>query len=351
MPRFGRHSIRWTVSVLALTLLSACAGGGDAVPTFVAPTPGVSSAASFISRPTYVVTAGTLNEEIVSRGELMAAQQASLYFTVGGVVKEVAVAPGQEVEAGAVIAVLNAPSQQEALLQRESALAIARLNLARIEARTPATETLSETSSAYFDLATAQQNLALAEALYEFSKAQYEQTILTAPFAGTLSSFSKQRGNSVAPYETVGTLADLSAVYVQTWLPAEVHDRVAVGDPAQIRIDGFGSTVYTGVVESIAEDATVSQGELAFPMTIALSADQALPSATQLGADVILPGEVHADVPWVPLNALTTVGTQVYLDVLRGGSIERVPVQLGITTGQQAEIVSGVAIGDTIVFP
>ncbi|MCU0522304.1 MAG: efflux RND transporter periplasmic adaptor subunit [Anaerolineae bacterium] len=230
-------------------------------------------------------------------------------------------------------------------------LIIAQLDLARIEAHTPATETLSETSSAYFDLEMARQRLILAQALYDFSKAQYEQTVLTAPFAGTLSTFGKQRGNSVAPYETIGILADLSSVTVQAWLPAENRDRVAVGDLAQVRVDGYGDTLYTGAVAAIADDAGVWQGGLAFAMTIALDPGQSLPPATQLGADVTLPGEVHADVPWVPINALTTVGTQAYLDILRQAKIERVPVQVGITNGQQAEIVSGIAVGDTIVFP
>jgi membrane fusion protein (multidrug efflux system) len=339
-----------TVAVLAL--LSGCAGSsGNAVPTFVPPTPGASSAASFISRPTYIVTTDTLREEIVTRGELAAAQQVSLYFTVSGIVKDVAVAPGQEVEAGTVLATLNAPSQEQDLLQRESNLIIAQLDLARIEARTPSTETLSETSPEYFDLATARQRLVLAQALYDFSKAQYEQTILVAPFAGTLSSFGKQRGNPVTPYETVGMLADLSSMTVQAWLPADARDRVTVGDPAQISIDGYGATTYTGAVAAIAGDATVWQGELAFPMTIALDPGQSLPLATQLAAGITLPGEVHADVPWVPVSALTTIGNQAYVDVLRTATIERVPVQVGITNGQQAEIVSGIAVGDTIVFP
>ena len=93
------------------------------------------------------------------------------------------------------------------------------------------------------------------------------------------------------------------------------------------------------------------QGELAYPVTITLDPDQALPAATQLTGDVVLPGEVHDDVPWVPPNALTTIGTQSYLDVLQASGIERVPVEVGLSNGQQVEIVSGVRVGDTIVFP
>jgi len=338
--------------LLAALTLAGCATGDDTIPTFVPPAQSTTApAASFISRPTYVVTAGTLQEQITARGELAAAQQATLSFSVSGIIKEVSVAAGEEVQEGQVIAALNAPSQQLDLMQRESALTLAQLELARIEARTPETQTLSETSAAYFDLAAARERLALAQALHAFSRAQYEATILTAPFDGILSTFNKVQGSSVTPYEIVGVLADFSAATVQAWLPAESADRVEIGDAAEVQLDGYAGVVYTGAVSAIAGEAAAWQGTLAFPLTVALDANQALPPVAQLGANVVLPGEVHADVPWVPLNALTTVGTQVYLDVLREGSIERVPVQLGITTGQQAEIVSGVAIGDTIVFP
>ena len=159
---------------------------------------------AFISRPTYEVTAGTLRSDITLRGELDAAQQASLVFPVSGIVKEVDVTPGEQVEAGATLAVLNAPAQELDLMQRESDLTIARLQLQRLQAQTPTTSTLSETSPAYIDLEIAQQRVTLAESLYAFSQAQYDRTLLTAPFAGTISSFSKQQGSQVTPYETVG---------------------------------------------------------------------------------------------------------------------------------------------------
>ncbi len=270
---------------------------------------------------------------------------------MGGVIKAVYVEPGAQVQAGTVLAELNALSVEETLLQRTSSLAIAKLELARVEARVPNTATLVLTSTLGIDLAEARERVSVAEALQANAQAQYDATVLKAPFDGTVVSFNKQQGGSVGAYETVGVLADLSKVEVQAMLPNTDRDRVSEGMAAEIRLDGYAGTTFSGVVAGLAQDAVVSQGALMFPMTITLDEGQTLPPVVQVGADVTIVGEVHADVPWVPSNALVMVGDQAYVDVLRSNRIERVPVTLGITDNQRVEITGGLQAGETIVFP
>ena len=354
MSRVKRHDSRFTIHkpseichsafvICLLILLAGCSGGGQAaVPTFVAPTPGTSSAAApFLSRPTYVVTAATLTDKISARGDLVAEQQTALLFPTAGTVKAVAVVPGQSVEAGAILAELSAPSQEQNLLQRRSALTIAKLNLQKLEAR----------EASDIDLAIAREQVALAESLTTLAEQQHAATVLTAPFAGTITMFSLQQGSRVSAYETVGTVANLEAVEIRSMLPAEAREQVDVGQSAQIRLDGYGATTFTGTVAELADDAVTWQGAPAFAMVIALDAGQALPATAQIGVDITLLGETHADVPWVPANALITLGDATYLDVLAEAGVERVAVDAGVTDGQRVEIVSGVGAGDTVVLP
>ncbi len=352
-----RPDIRPTILLTAvltalLLLLAGCGSGRENVPTFVPPTASTTSgAASFISRPTYVVTRDTLTEQIVARGDLVAAQQETLLFPMGGVVKEVYVEPGDEVTEGTVLAELNALSVEETLLSRTSSLAIAKLELARVEARVPNTATLVLTSTLGIDLAEARERVNVAEALQANAQAQYDAAVLKAPFDGTVISFNKQQGGSVGAYEAVGLLANLGEVEVQAMLPDTSRARVSAGMAAEVTFDGYAGTTFGGVVTALADDAVASQGALVFPMTIALDPGQTPPPAVQIGADVTIVGEVHADVPWVPANALVMVGDQAYVDVLRDNRIERVPVTLGITDGQRVEVATGLQAGDTIVFP
>ncbi len=342
------------VVILALGMLVGCGGGGaEAAPTFVLPTARPTEAATtgFLTRPTYTVTAGTLREEVTVRGELVAAEQAQLFFTVSGVLREVNVAPGDEVAADAVLAALNAPSLEQEVVQRAANLRLAELELARVEARAPSTVTLTATSPVTFELAMARERLSLAEALCAHAEAQLAATVLRAPFAGTVTSFNKQQGGRVDPYEVVGVVADLAAVEVRAMVPADAVGAVSEGMPAEIRLDGYPSTPFTGAVATVAETPVAWQGELAHTMTLAVNAGQALPPVVQVGAEVTLLGEVREAVAWVPESALITLGEQVFVDLLRSSEIERVPVETGIRTGQQVEIVSGVAVGEKVVFP
>jgi macrolide-specific efflux system membrane fusion protein len=192
-----------------------------------------------------VVTSETLTDKISARGDLVAKQQAALLFPTAGTVKAVAVVPGQSVEAGAILAELSAPSQQQNLLQRQSNLTIAKLNLQKLEAR----------EAADIDLAIAREQLALAESLSTLAQQQHAATVLTAPFAGTVTMFSLQQGSRVSAYETVGTVANLESVEIRGMLPAEVRPRASVGQSAQIQLDGYGATTFAGTVTELADDA------------------------------------------------------------------------------------------------
>lgn len=318
-------------------------GAESAVPTFVAPTPGTNSAAApFLSRPTYVVTAETLTDRISARGDLVAEQQAALLFATAGTVRAVTVVPGQSVEAGSILAEIDAPSLDQNLLQRQGDLAIARLELQKLEAGG---------SNNTFDLAIAREVVALEESLYALGQQLHAATVLTAPLAGTVTMFSLQQGSRVQAYETVGTVANLETVEIRSMLPAEALPRVSVGQIAQIQIDGYGATTFTGTVTELADDAVTWQAALAHAMVITLDAGQALPATAQIGVDITLLGETSTDAPWVPANALITVGDATYLDVLAEAGVERVAVEIGVTDGQRVEIASGVAAGDTVVLP
>jgi len=251
------------------------------------------------------------------------------------------VVPGQSVEAGAILAELSAPSQEQNLLQRQSNLTITKLNLQKLEAR----------EAGDIDLAIAREQVALAESLYALAQQQHAATVLTAPFAGTVTMFSLQQGSRVAAYETVGTVANLEAVEIRSMLPAEAREQIDVGQSAQIQLDGYGATTFTGTVTELADNAVAWQGTPAFAMVITLDGGQALPATAQIGVDITLLGETHADVPWVPGNALITLGDETYLDVLTAGGIQRLVVETGIVEGQRTEIVSGVQAGDTVVLP
>jgi len=149
------------VGLFVLVLVGCQQPAGDFAPTFTPPT-FVATAVPAVT--TYTVAYGAVVDVIETRGQVKSQQETRLTFPLDGALKAVHIAPGDQVEAGALLAELNAPANQQALVARQHALNLAELNLARIQ-------TEGQTAQ-QADIKEAQANLAVVQA-------QYDQTVLS----------------------------------------------------------------------------------------------------------------------------------------------------------------------------
>ncbi|RME43602.1 MAG: efflux RND transporter periplasmic adaptor subunit [Chloroflexi bacterium] len=104
-------------------------------------------------------------------GKLLPARRAALSFAIGGRVAEIAVEEGDEVEAGHVLARLDAAALEEAVAQAEAALAVAQAQLAQVKAGARP----EEIATARQAVAAAKANLAATEAQLNAAKADVER--------------------------------------------------------------------------------------------------------------------------------------------------------------------------------
>lgn len=139
---------------LAVLLLAACRSAGAAQPTPTAvPTPAA------IQKPTFAVQRGTVIRTIRLAGRVAPVHQQELFFRAGGIVQQVLVARGDQVQAGQVLARLAEPGSYQA------AIAAADLDLAQAQNDLEALERLAP-------LALAEAQVALVEAHAELEQAQ-----------------------------------------------------------------------------------------------------------------------------------------------------------------------------------
>jgi multidrug efflux pump subunit AcrA (membrane-fusion protein) len=155
---------------LCLVLLTAGCGRAEDVPVTSTPasTPGTTGL-------TYVVQRGKVTRELEFTGRISPVEEVSLYFKTAGYVKEVFVQPGDQVQAGDLLAELEVELGIDSLQNQISA---AELNLALAEARL----TQAEDANAY---AIAQAEMALVLAQEELSRTQSLRATYTA---GTVSA-------------------------------------------------------------------------------------------------------------------------------------------------------------------
>jgi len=154
---------------LAILLLVACQQpAGNPVPTFVPPTSVPTASARASSTMTATVVYGNVVDALETRGRIEARRETNLVFPIGGTLKGLHVAPGDQVTQGELLAELSAVAIESELLERRYALDIAQLQLTR-------TELVSQTQSSQVENA-----IAVAYASYNQVVLQGEQAIVNA---------------------------------------------------------------------------------------------------------------------------------------------------------------------------
>jgi multidrug efflux pump subunit AcrA (membrane-fusion protein) len=163
------------VIALAILLLVACQQPAEnIVPTFVPPTPVPTASALAASTMTTTVVYGDMVDALETRGRIEARHETNLVFPIGGTLKGLHVAPGDQVTQGQLLAELSAATIESDLIARRYALDLAHLQLAQ-------TELISQTQSAEI------------EAAFATAYATYNQVVLQGEQAITNAQLSAER--------------------------------------------------------------------------------------------------------------------------------------------------------------
>jgi|AGTN01.3.fsa_nt_gi Membrane-fusion protein len=197
---------------------------------------------------------------------LRAEQQASLFMPVGGQVRAIAVQPGQTVESGRLLFLLDAPEQEHALAQLDREIAILR-EQSRFQRRDG--EDSAHQQIARRELAAAlRRRAALAERL--------GQLRITAPFDGQLADLATPlaEGEWLPQGEWLATLTGPRGGRVEAFVAEQELERLRPGatawfipeDPGhprrELRVEDIARTA-TRRLDSVPELASPYQGGIA----------------------------------------------------------------------------------------
>ena len=173
-----------------------------------------------------------------------------------------------------------------------------------------------------------------------------KQLVLRAPSSGTVLERNVLEGQYVGPDTPLLVLADLSRVWVQ----ADVYEmdltRVHVGDPVRFQADGLPGRMFDGRVDFVSP--TLSSETRTARARIVLANEDGALRPGMFGRVVI--GAHGTPVLTVPSEAVIRTGREDYVFLVRaGGRFEPRRVQVGAESGEQSQILLGLAAGDTVV--
>ena len=273
---------------------------------------------------------------------------------VGGIVREVLVDLGQEVEAGARLFLLESPRVGD--LQGQLGAARQRVEVARANFQRQEDLRQQQIASAR-QMELAQQELEAAEAALRSLSASLRMTgaaggqagrfAVRAPIAGTVVRRPATVGTFATQETSLATIADITTM----WALLDVRDAdaaaVRLGQPVTLRVDGLPEKTFTGKVTWIAAEVdprtrtVATRAEVKNPDGL-LRAHQFARANIQVAAPA---GAVA-----VPRAAVQRVGEEMAVFVRTGqGLYEPRVVALGRTSDDLVQVSGAIHAGEPVV--
>jgi RND family efflux transporter MFP subunit len=341
------------VVVLAAVLVATSGVLGSAVPVRLTPVTMVSPMRS--------------GAVLIASGYVVAQRKAAVASKGTGRLVYLGVVEGDRVRAGRVIARIEDADVRAQLAQAEANLALSRADLRDAERTLARERTLLDsnfTSQASYDAAEARYErvkagIALAQAAVQAAQVALENTVIRAPFDGTVLTKNADVGEVVAPLagsafskSAVVTIADLRSLQVEADVAESNLEAISPGQPCEIVLDAYPDARYPGVVAKIVPTADRAKATVQVKVAFRSYDARVLP---EMSAKVhFLPRPSRAAVDTLPVLVVprTAVaernGRSVVFVVERGRAVD-VPVVVGREVGSSVAIREGLKPGLQVI--
>ncbi len=332
---------------------------------------------------------GSRATSVTANGYVVARTRASVSSKIPGRLAYLGVAEGSFVKRDEVIARLENADYQAQVAQAEANLATARARLTESEAdrdqlerdaqrlrdiraqnaqlvsrqEVDAAETRAATAAARAKAAAT--DITAAAAALRFSQVSLENTLVRAPFSGTVLRKEAEVGEVVAPSVGGGltrgavvTMADLASLEVEADVNEAYISRIVTGQGARITLDAYPDTSFGGRVRQVVPTADRQRATVQVKVSITDRDPRILPEmgarvdflepdtggVKQAGASQLAAPRIR-----VPSAAVRDQGGQSVVWVVRDGKLDVRPVQAGPVSAGFREIRSGLSGGELLM--
>lgn len=334
----------------------------------------------------------SLGRDLTLSSELVPFQEIDVFAKESGYVKELKVDYGTHVKAGQVMAVLEIP-ELEAILEVDKAdiknasnqVTRADHELARYQAQYKALHleytrlngvfesqpglvaqqevddaqgkdlaASSQVDAGQAGLEAAQSQLLAAKAKLAHDQTLFDYSRITAPFSGVVTDRYANLGTLMQAGTGSSTQAmplvrlsqdDLFRLVIP--VPEAYVRYIKIGDPVSVRVPSLNHS-FPGKVTRFSVDVRSDTRTMHTEVDVPNPKGQLVPG---LFAEADLQLDHKENIPSVPVQALSHRGGQTSVFVVTpDGTLEQRPVEIGLQTSSDAEIVSGLNEGEQVVI-
>lgn len=308
------------------------------------------------------------NAVLTASGYVVAQRKAAVASKATGRLEYLGVVEGDKVKKGDVIARIENSDIQAQLDQAKANLKVSEAELYDAKQSLDRQKSLLDkglTTQAEYDAAEARYrrvlaSIDLAKATVNGAQVALENTLIRAPFDGTVLTKNADVGEMVAPMaasvssrSAVVTIADMSSLQVEADVSESNIERIAPNQSCEITLDAYPDVRYQGYVAKIVPTADRAKATVLVKVAFRSYDSKVLPemsAKTLFLTKAPVAAETSAKpIVTLPSTAIAVNGSESFVYTVVDNKAVRVPVKTGRTLGSLVEILSGVQVGDRVI--
>jgi HlyD family secretion protein len=300
-----------------------------------------------VAGTTVAVERGDIQAVVSATGTISPVNSVDISSKISGRITEVKVNENDQVKTDQVLILLDDTRLKTTVSQARARL----MNAQATYERTSRLAAAGALSAQQLDAALTDYQV--AQAAYDDAVDQLDDTIIRSPIDGIVVGKPIPAGQTVAPGISTPmvlmTVADMSKMQISVQVDESDVGKVKVNQKVTFTVDSYPGKTFTGTVSNVSNKATITQNVVYYPVTVDIDSPQGLLKPTMTARVSVLIGE-SKNVLTVPLAAVKQAKGQQYVQVMKDGKSQNVNVQLGLTSDDKVEVVSGLTDGDKILL-
>ena len=308
------------------------------------------------------------NAVLTASGYVVAQRKAAGASKATGRLEYLGVVEGDKVKKGAVIARIENSDVQAQFDQARANLKLSEAELYDAKQNLDRQKNLLEkglTPQAEYDAADARYrrvlaSIEVANAAVAGAAVALENTLIRAPFDGTVLTKNADVGEMVAPMaasvgsrSAVVTIADMSSLQVEADVSESNIERIIPDQSCEITLDAYPEVRYQGYVAKIVPTADRAKATVLVKVAFRSYDTRVLP---EMSAKTLFLTKAPAvaetsakPLLTLPASAVATRGGETCVYAVIDNKAVEVPVKTGQTLGSLVEVLSGVEAGDRVI--
>jgi RND family efflux transporter MFP subunit len=337
----GNARLKSTLFALIIAALPAACGGGGSDAAAATGGGAVPGQDRVIPVAVSVAELGSISRSVSATGTIEAIRTIGINSQTSGALKSVNVLEGDVVRQGTVLAEVDSREIEAQLRAAEATLEVARRAAERSE------QLRSQKIITAAEYERDQAALASASATHDQLQTRASYTTIRSPINGVVTQKRVETGDVVSPQTRLFTIADVSTLVMRVPVSELEVTSIAEGDAVDVQIDALPDRNVRGRVRRIFPAADTASRLV--PVEVALSGE------TARGLRIGFLGRVRFElssrngVLLVPATGVMESASESSVFVVANGKANRRVVQRGVINEGRVEILSGLAVGDSIV--